>query len=655
MLGWTRSAPWLRRVTAIVTPAPVQSNPGLLCGEGISRVTDRYGIDALYRDADGRLRRVPRAARERLAEIIGEPQSGAPAVAVVGPDDARSLRAGRVLLEDGGAIAVPGDEKLPLGYHELERADGSRSTLIVAPQRCHLPTDWRAWGVAAQLYASRSRRSWGIGDFDDLGRLGRFAATTGADFVLVNPLGAVAPTLPQQPSPYFPASRRFLNPLYLSVERAPGAGAARDAVATARRACRTLNAQRLIDRDAVWRHKRAALEAIFVASSPPAAFEEWRAGKGAALETFEAWCVLCERHGPRWRSWPARDARPDRSVVARVRREHAGRARFHAWLQWLATDQLARAGRDVALFHDLPVGVDPDGFDAWCFQDELALDAAIGAPPDAFNARGQDWGLPPFVPWKLTAARYAPFIETIRAAFSSGRGLRIDHVMGLFRLWWIPRGEDPAHGAYVRYPASDLLGIVALESQRAGAVVVGEDLGTVEEAVRDELRARDLLSYRLLWFEDDPPRRWPKTAMAAVTTHDLPTVAGLWTGRDVARQRKLGLEPNVEGTAAIRRRLARRAGLRAGAPVDDAVRGAYRLLAESPATLLTATLEDMVGEERRPNVPGADDLRPNWSLALEEPLEEVTVSPLARDVARSLDAAVHPPSPDIPARGGAGI
>ena len=242
------------------------------------------------------------------------------------------------------------------------------------------------------------------------------------------------------------------------------------------------------------------------------------------------------------------------------------RVRFFAWLQWLLQGQLEAAAAPVALLQDLPIGVDPDGFDAWEWQDVLAADTTVGAPPDEFNRRGQDWGLPPFVPSKLAAADYLPFIETIRASMASGGGLRVDHVMGLFRLWWIPSGCGPTDGAYVRYPADDLLGIVALESQRAGAFVVGEDLGTVEDSARAALADHDMLSYRLLWFEEDDPARWPPRALAAVTTHDLPTVVGLWDGSDLDSQRRAGMEPNTASTAAIRDRVVRSTGLAADAP-----------------------------------------------------------------------------------------
>jgi 4-alpha-glucanotransferase len=276
----------------------------------------------------------------------------------------------------------------------------------------------------------------------------------------------------------------------------------------------------------------------------------------------------------------------------------------------------------------------------------------VGAPPDAFNQAGQDWGLPPFVPWKLQAAAFQPFAETIRAGLLAAGGLRVDHVMGLFRLWWIPaqvegRRGGPGDGAYVRYPHEALLDVLALESVRAGAFVVGEDLGTVEDGVRPTLRERDVLSYRLVWFEEDPPETWPAEAMAAVTTHDLPTVAGLWGGEDLAEQRAAGQEPNEDGTAAIRTRLADLAGLdEATATNADAVRGAYALLARTPARLLGAALDDAVAEPRRPNIPGADGARPNWSLALPIPIDELVDGPLAHAIAATLGgAAAEPPRP----------
>jgi 4-alpha-glucanotransferase len=322
--------------------------------------------------------------------------------------------------------------------------------------------------------------------------------------------------------------------------------------------------------------------------------------------------------------------------VGRFRAEREDRVRFHQWVQWLLDEQLARASAGLRVMQDLPIGVDPGGADAWAWQDVLAGDATVGAPPDAFNQLGQDWGLPPFVPWRLAAAGYEPFIQTIRAVLRHGGGLRIDHVMGLFRLWWIPRGAVPAGGAYVRYPAADLLGIVALESQRARALVVGEDLGTVEPDTREQLARCGILSYRVVWFEAERPARFPQQALAALTTHDLPTVAGLWTGADLRAQKDAGLAPNEESVQEMRERLRRLTAAGAETAVDGVIERAHRLLAEAPSAVLTATLEDACAVTERPNVPGTVSEWPNWSLALPVPLEELEARRLPGAIAGAL-------------------
>jgi 4-alpha-glucanotransferase len=641
-------------------------------------MADSWGIDDRYEDAAHQLRRVPASTVDRLRRVIGRPPAGTPAVRVVRTGAGAAARRvadgpAELRLEDGSTIALadgvlPPD--VPLGYHAVrpaagadgaDAADAAERVVVVSPGRCH-PVPGRMWGWAVQLYAARSGAGWGMGDLGDLATLARWSAGDGAGFLLVNPLRAVAPTARQQPSPYFPASRRFLNPLYLRVEEVPGAAeVAGGEVERAAARGRALNGERVIDRDAVWAAKRSALEAIWARTAErhgpggEPAFTRWRAARGPALDRFATWCALAEAHGPDWRAWPAALRHPDDPAVARAALEQAGRVAFHAWLQWLTHGQLARASEHLAMVHDLPIGFDPNGADAWQYQDVLVPSARVGAPPDEFNTAGQDWGLPPFVPWRLEAAGFGPFVETIRAGMVAAGGLRVDHVMGLFRLWWIPSdGPDgpggPANGAYVRYPADALLDVLALESVRAGAFVVGEDLGTVEDGVREVLREREVLSYRLVWFEEDPPAEWPVEAMAAVTTHDLPTVAGLWTGEDLAEQRSVGLEPNEEGTAEIRGRLAEAADLAPDATAEDAVRGAYHLLAQAPARLLGAALDDAVAEPRRPNIPGADGARPNWSLALPVPLDELVARPLTRDLAAALGSATAATSGAPPSR-----
>jgi 4-alpha-glucanotransferase len=365
-------------------------------------------------------------------------------------------------------------------------------------------------------------------------------------------------------------------------------------------------------------------------------FERFRREQGQPLCQFGVYCVLAERHGRDWRTWPGEYRRPDGAAVSRLATEQAERVRFHQWLQWLVDEQLARAARELAPMMDLPIGFDPGGVDAWAWQDLLALDTAMGAPPDDFNTLGQDWGLPPFVPHRLQAVGYEPFIQTLRASLHHARGLRIDHVLGLFRLFWVPHGVAPAQGGYVRYPIEDLLAIVALESWRARAIIVGEDLGTVEPGVRERLRRARILGYRLLLFADEPPGRYSRLSLAALTNHDVPTVAGLWSGAELAMQRRLKLHPNEEGMRAMLARLRRAAGVAEDAAIQEVIPRAYRALARARSMLVTATLEDALAVPERPNVPGTVAEWPNWCLALPKPLADIEKEPLVKEVAQAL-------------------
>jgi 4-alpha-glucanotransferase len=546
---------------------------------------------------------------------------GQPLPAIGGPAE--------LVLEDGTALHVderlPGD--LPLGYHEIRPVDGRPAVrLVIAPARCHLPEGLRAWAWAIQLYAIRSRESWGIGDLADLRRLADWSARTlGAGAVVLNPLHAALPLVPQEPSPYFPSSRRYRNPLYLRVEEVPGAAEAGLDVERLAAAGRALNAERRIDRDAVFRLKITALEALWarVTDGDPG-LAGYRAREGAGLSEFATFCALAERHRSGWRRWPVEHRHPASPAVARFAAEEVGRVAFHAWLQWLLDEQLGRAGRALRLVTDLAIGFDGEGADAWAWQDVLAPGVTVGAPPDEFALEGQDWGLPPFVPHRLRAAGYRPFIETVRAGFRHAGGMRVDHVMGLFRLFWVPGGTTARNGAYVRYPTEDLLAILALESERAGALVIGEDLGTVAPGVRERLFAERILSTRVLWFEPGPPAGYPGLSLAAVTTHDLPTVRGLWTGSDLREQEAVGISPNAAGMEALRARLRDLTGLPDDASPDAVALAVHRRLAEAPSILVAATLEDALGVAERPNLPGTTrDRRANWSLALPEPLEEI--------------------------------
>lgn len=589
-----------------------------------------WGIERGYWDALGHWHDVPADTLHAVANSMGASDDRAAPpnehpVWCVRAGHAEFLQSPADVTLEGGTVlrdidVLPPD--LPLGYHELIPHDGGPSTsLVVSPGRCHLSPGLRTWGWALQLYATRSRESWGIGDLGDLRRAAEWAGAEGAGLLTVSPVHAVGPAVPQEASPYYPSSRRFRNPLYLRVEDVPGAADAGGELERLARLGRALNEDRLIDRDAVWRLKRDALELVFARFKGDPGLDAWLSEQGEPLLQFATYCAIADEHGNGWTDWPAALQRPDGAAVAAYAEEHADAVGFHAWLQWLLDLQLEAAAA-LPLVHDLAVGFDAGGADAWAWQDLLALDMRIGAPPDEFNPGGQDWGLPPFVPWKLRADGYRPFIDTLRSAFRHGGGLRVDHVMGLFRLFWLPT-DASLTGTYVRYASSDLLDILALESHRADAIVVGEDLGTVEDSVRHDLWERQVLSYRLLWFEPAAPEHWPDQALGAVTTHDLPTIAGVWTGED----------PQA---ASMRDRLRERAGTEDDASIAEVTVGAYGALGGAASSVVVGTLDDALEVTERPNMPGTTDEWPNWKLALPIPLEDIEQDARVHAVARSL-------------------
>jgi 4-alpha-glucanotransferase len=561
---------------------------------------------------------------------------------------------GRLRLEDGTtrdvAHELPGD--LPLGWHTLVVGEQPTS-VVVTPAT--LPPVPPAWGWMVQLYALHSAGSWGIGDLADLRTLVTGSAELGAGVVLVNPVQAITPVTPVQRSPYSPSSRRFANPLYL---RITDTEAFREAPPEVRAEVEALAPppgaepiDSLIDYDVVWRAKLAALELLWRRSLPQPPPPD-----DPDLCDFATFCTLAERHGADWRTWPAELRHPRGTAVEAARRDNP-RTAFHAWLQRLCTEQLAgvRAaakGMAVGVVHDLPVGVDPAGADAWALQDVLASEVTVGAPPDAFSQQGQDWNLPPWRPDRLAAAGYLPFRDVIRGVLAHADGIRVDHVMGLWRLWWIPPGRPASEGTYVHYDAGALLGVLALEAQRAGAIVVGEDLGTVRPEVRAALRERGVLGSAVLWFqrdEDAPgepllaPERWPTAAMASISTHDLPTTAGFLRGEHVRVRTELGLlaDPAAEAARAAADRdellaeLAEHDLLPADAGEEDLVVALHRLLATSASTLLLTSPQDAVGEPRQPNLPGTIDQYPNWRIPLPVSVDELLAHPV---VVRALEA-----------------
>ncbi len=475
-----------------------------------------------------------------------------------------------------------------------------------------------------------------MGDFADLRRLARWSSGLGAGLLLLNPVHAATPVTPHQASPYSPTSRLYRNPLYLRVEEIPGAGESDLDLERLAALGRALNRERRIDRDAVFRLKMDAFATLWSRARLAPAFERYRREQGPALESFATFCALAEEHGPDWRAWPAEYRRPESPATARFAATEAHRVHFHQWLQWLLDEQLERAGTEIAVMHDLPIGVDPGGADAWIWQDVIVTGATMGAPPDTYSHHGQDWGLPPFAPRRLAAVGYEPFIQTIRATLRHAGGLRIDHVMGFFRLFWIPGGWAPQDGAYVRYPAEDFLAIVALESHRARAIIVGEDLGIVEAGVRERLAAQAILLYRLMWFEREPPARYPELALSAVTTHDLPTIAGVWSGADLKAQTEIGRQPNEDAWTRLREILREQTGLAEDASNEDVIERTYAALGQAPSMIVTATLDDALAVAERPNMPGTVTEWPNWSLALPVPLEQIETERLPRKVAAAL-------------------
>jgi 4-alpha-glucanotransferase len=537
---------------------------------------DNWGVSYGYTDTEGVRHEASPATRRFILDALGAPEDpdATPAddgALVVNVDAAWSLNSGaEIRLENGETFRVdPGWSKpadFPLGYHSITIDGQPERAFIVTPVSCALPDSLRGWGWATQLYAMRSHNSWGMGDLDDLARLNRWSKARGAAYTLINPLHAATPTDGQQPSPYFPTSRVWRNPLFLNIESVPGWERVASDLALVAADGRALSRANRIDRTAIKAHKQRALETLWsvwpeAGDQLKASFAQWRAAEGTAIERYALYCALVEIHGGDIRNWPAHIRTAAASGVDQAAHELADRVSFHAWQQWLIEGQLQNANNELPVMTDLAIGVDRAGADAWVWPAAFCLSMSVGAPPDTFNTQGQNWGLPPFDPWRLRRLGYEPFIRTVRAAFRASGAVRMDHVMGLFRLWWIPEGADPSDGCYVYLPYRDLTGIVALESVRAGLGVVGEDLGTVEPYVTDELKTRQVLSYRLVQFEGQPTSELPEEAMAAITTHDLPTLAGMWTGADVLHSISADVVPNTKGFSDVRSSMATKANV----------------------------------------------------------------------------------------------
>lgn len=584
-------------------------------------------------------------------------------------------------------VEVPIPADLPLGWHSVhayERSIGGGETgraasapLVITPERMPAPPTRpgrsRGWGLMAQLYSVRSRASWGMGDFADLADLAAIAGSRGADFLLINPIHAAEVTPPIEPSPYLPATRRFLAPLYVRPEDIREASyldaAGRAAVDAARGPVAATDTDAAhIDRDAVWAAKRRALETIFAVPLSPgraAELDAFTAREGQPLQDFALWCALEEHYAGAPRPDEAWDI--DSPLVADLRGRLAPRVRFYVWLQWIADQQVEDAhaaakasGMAIGIMHDLAVGVHQRGSDAWSLRRMYAPGMAVGAPPDMYNQQGQTWNQPPWLPGALAEAGYAPLRDMIRTLLRHAGALRIDHVIGLFRLWWIPEGLSPAAGTYVRYDHEAMIGVLMLEAHRAGAVLIGEDLGNVEPWVRDYLSARGILGTSVLWFEREgegfrPPEHYRASLLATVNTHDLPPTAGYLADEHVALRARLGLltrpveqelaEADAE-RAAMLALLRERGLLSEDAGEQEVIEALNVLITASPSQLLGVALVDAVGERRTQNQPGTDKEYPNWQIPLAGPdgravlLDDLAANPRFRSLTAAVDAQV---------------
>lgn len=563
---------------------------------------------------------------------------------------------------------------LPLGWHRVvaETSTGTHEAdVVVTPARLRVHEKLgarRGFGLQAQLYSVRSDRSWGIGDLGDMRDLAAIsAARHGADFLLVNPLHASYPTAPVEASPYLPVTRRFMSPLYLRIEDVPEL---RDLPPYARQRITLLRGQAQawnertdrLERDEVFTAKIKALEKLFAVprtAGRQALFDAYREREGKGLEDFALWSAMAEKLRDQGDALKNLDAR----IVEQARTELAGRIEFHAWVQWLLDEQQTAAqsaaldaGMRIGIMHDLAVGVEQVGADAWSLRHALASGVGVGAPADQYNQQGQNWDQPPWHPEGLRDAGYRPWRDMLRSLMRHAGALRIDHVLGLFRLWWIPEGNIASDGAYVFYDHDAMVGILALEAHRSDTLVVGEDLGTFEPWVRDYLSERGILGTSILWFEYDdqgkplPPEQYRELCMASVNTHDLPPTAGYLAGDHVTLRHELGLlerdlaeeqRADAEGREEVLDMLRAEGLLQPDADIEDTVIALHRHLARTPSLVLGVSLVDCVGERRIQNQPGTDEEYPNWRIPLADAQQHpVTIDDLATDerTARLLSA-----------------
>ena len=558
---------------------------------------------------------------------------------------------------------------LPLGWHRLvatvEGGHVESATLIIVPNTLSLPlleSSRRVWGVNAQLYSTRSASSWGIGDATDLADLAAVCADKGADFLLINPVHASQPVSPLENSPYLPVSRRWLNPIYIRPESIEEYASMpegwREDIELFRDETRQFAIREdLIDRDRSWEAKRKALEVIFAAPRSyhrQSQLDRFIERGGSELSNYALWCALVEREGTI--ELPEDLARSSAPRVELERLELAERVDFYQWCQWVAAEQLEHAqhvarevGMEIGIMADLAVGVHGYGSEKWSRPELFASGMSVGAPPDVYSQQGQNWSQPPWSPRSLAESGYLPLRDMVRAALANAGAVRIDHILGMFRLWWIPDGGAATEGTYVYYDHEAMMGVILLEAQRAGAVVIGEDLGVVEPWVRDYLRERGVLGTSVVWFEKEGggwplrPEHYRDRALAAVNIHDLPPTLGYIRGIQTTLRSELGLlTDDIETVHAGDRLELEQMGARlheygcidgAEPSERETVEGLYRYVAKTPSKLVVASLVDAVGDVRPQNMPGTGaDQYPNWCVPLcDSDGEEVAIEDLPTD------------------------
>lgn len=700
-----------------------ESRIAILAGMGVDASTDEAIETAIHAFETSRWMRT-------LPPVVVSTMGRAPSVPVAIANDlrAKELR-WTVTLEDGrqreavaairqlkveergtanqrafARYALPLPADLPLGYHrvviESDTGLSGEARLIVTPPKCHTPAviedGGRVWGIAVQLYSLRSANNWGMGDFRDLSELISRVAPLGCSLIGLNPLHALMPADPTQISPYSPSSRQFLNVLYICVTDVPEYAdcvPARELVESAefQSTLAELRATPNVDYPGVARVKFDVLRMLYrhfrethlqTQSERAAAFRSYVEARGEPLQLhaiYDALDAHFRLQGPQYWGWPSwsdeyRD--PSSAAVNRFARERQEEVEYFLWLQWLAEEQLmsaqklARAsGMAIGLYGDVAVGANPGGSETWANRHLYLQSASVGAPPDALALKGQDWGIPPQNPVELRAQEYQPFIVMVRNNMRCVAALRFDHVMTLFRLWWVPRGMISAQGTYVHYPLDDLIAILALESVRHQCAVIGEDLGTVPDEVRVAMERYELNHYKVLLFEQvdgqfKAPQQYVRNALATVTTHDLPTLRGWWESEDIALRESLNLYPAQAIQDAVHAARARELPGMMQALVDQNLwrwqpadglpsyspalaRAIHAFLGLSTASFAMLQIEDLIGMVDPVNVPGTYNEHANWQRKVAMDTRDIFDRADVRDMLDAMNRSRRGENPNV--------